>query len=360
LALQRKQFQAFRIENKENMAKFCDRFSRFMRLASRIDDVNTRYHFLDRLPTDIQDRIDMAKLTPENNTLDQLQTEVIKIEETNRYRYPRRQHTPSLPPQQLPQHPSAPNGPCTYCASKGFPDRPHSVEYCRTKKFDDKHKKKPDEKPRDGTVKAISAPNHPEFPALGEKILIPVHINDKPYYLPVDTGANTSCLSPQIIHDLKLKIIGNGHIKQFAASTDRVQAEICEKVCIKAGKYSVTAPFYVLESANGVSGILGTNILPQLGISITNLPVDLPDISPCPTPALPSEPAPPTDFSAIQDALGRNAALPKTTHCTHPASIVKLDINDGTPIYQRQYPIPHHLHSVVQETIHTWLEHDYY
>ena len=137
--------------------------------------------------------------------------------------------------------------------------------------------------------------------------------------------------------------------------------------------------FYSMDMEPGIDGCLGMDLIKRIGISISNLPFAYPTateanepdnavvVSSAVDPNTLSEAVPdlkkastiPMEVSeAIQTELDLNLALPKNTHCTHPAAVIKLEAGD-TPIFRRQYPIPHAAIGSVQQTISNWLDRGY-
>jgi hypothetical protein len=58
---------------------------------------------------------------------------------------------------------------------------------------------------------------------------------------------------------------------------------------------------------------------------------------------------------AIQAALYKKAALPKTGHCTVPEDVVHLLMPLGVTVYRNQYPVPRTLHPMLDEFVRMWL-----
>jgi transposase InsO family protein len=61
-------------------------------------------------------------------------------------------------------------------------------------------------------------------------------------------------------------------------------------------------------------------------------------------------------LKAIQPLLDRNAAIPRTSFCTLPSSVVDLPTTPGMVTYTRQYPIPLRQHQFVDAALDEWLK----
>lgn len=116
----------------------------------------------------------------------------------------------------------------------------------------------------------------------------------------------------------------------------------------------------------------GTDLLPQLGISIHGLSYspNAPNKKSPPTP-LDSQTRPITFINtnslnseqlsafmnAIQPALDRNAGIPTSEKCTLPYAVINIDLKpDAKPVYRKQYTIPQSREYLFDEQIKKWDE----
>ncbi|KAL0092128.1 hypothetical protein J3Q64DRAFT_1618617, partial [Phycomyces blakesleeanus] len=58
----------------------------------------------------------------------------------------------------------------------------------------------------------------------------------------------------------------------------------------------------------------------------------------------------------ISPYIAENEAIPKTSFCMVPESIVELKTAEGSQTYQQQYPLPYALRFVIDEVINNWLK----
>ena len=209
----------------------------------------------------------------------------------------------------------------------------------------------------------------------------------------IDGGAEVSAID----HDFAVKHLSNfpiqpasGFIESFDPSV-KIQRTGQITVPLHFGKTKVTARFEVLSLAHPV--LIGMDLWRRLGVGLTGVPAGFPDIrrtgEPSPeelkaaaghddfimtdvddrkssarayTDQLWSEatPAPPAVVArllhSINAVLAKNAAIPPTSRCTHPAAVVHLPTGDAAPAYRPQYPVPAALRHIIDDKIADWLK----
>ena len=117
-AIQRRAFESIHPDPKEDMSAFTERYRRQMRLADRNDNVNVRYHFIDRLPDWLQEKLENANHSAELSDLDTLFATAVKFEQTTKQRKQKyRAGEPSPTSRSKPRDRKGPS--CPYCAAKG-------------------------------------------------------------------------------------------------------------------------------------------------------------------------------------------------------------------------------------------------
>ena len=104
----------------------------------------------------------------------------------------------------------------------------------------------------------------------------------------------------------------------------------------------------------GIQCILGRDIFPAFGISLKvsnsspncrkNALVSLNSIAVDENSTVNGATSLP---SAVQCLLDGNSALPESSRCNHPDSIIPLDTGNAVPVFRRQYRLPHALDSQV-------------
>ncbi|KAL0074247.1 hypothetical protein J3Q64DRAFT_1853747 [Phycomyces blakesleeanus] len=126
--------------------------------------------------------------------------------------------------------------------------------------------------------------------------------------------------------------------------------------------------FELMEKNQEDSLILGQDILPKLGITLSGVAVDWniktstrenqeieDDLESNNSPYGTKEQHD-QFMSTIACYIEDNEAIPKTSFCTVPESIVELKTAEGAKTYQRQYPLSYALRSVIDEAVNNWLK----
>jgi hypothetical protein len=177
-----------------------------------------------------------------------------------------------------------------------------------------------------------------------DRVLVPILINGRRVVLLADTGAATFLGSEALCKELGLYIdkrspdnkIGVGGTSQMVGYT---------RFTIRIGKHKCVATSIV--SAHELSpdfwGLLGFDVMPSLGITLTGVPATFSDSdltedqdewvytrpNPIETPPSPSDAA--SIARSLEKHLKANAA--SDSFCSHPDSVVHLDTGTSKPSF---------------------------
>jgi hypothetical protein len=199
------------------------------------------------------------------------------------------------------------------------------------------------------------------------ELFIPVTIAETTIKALIDTGATRSYLKQSLADDLNLprcstssKVrLGDGSLIPMTSKT--------EDIILKANDRTLTCRLGILPDLLH-DMIVGRDIMFQFGISISGLPD--PSHACCSTDnddnmidqskdtsSLTRISA--DDLQQIMDGtittLNANAAIPSSSFCNLPESVVCLHTSDNKPIFRRQYPIPRALQPAVTDQVKKWL-----
>ena len=177
--------------------------------------------------------------------------------------------------------------------------------------------------------------------------------------------ASHSFVDTKLAVELNLNLHGETAISLAHAEAT---AQVTDPLQLQVGDKYITTALFCMPLQPGIKGIIGMNLLKSIGVTVSNLPVDFPRkltmknnvVSTQKPPELPKmDPAIIRALEAIKPLLDANASLPLNSHCTHPSAVISLNTGDATPVYRRQYPIPHKALSAVKKIIDSWIIHGY-
>ncbi|OAD76006.1 hypothetical protein PHYBLDRAFT_165981 [Phycomyces blakesleeanus NRRL 1555(-)] len=206
-------------------------------------------------------------------------------------------------------------------------------------------------------------------------LYVPIIVQSSRVWALVDSGANASFISPDLVSSLSLPITKCSSKKQhiYLASENSLAEHLgtVENLSLSYMSCKLNHNFVVMSLALGTQMSIGTDLMPRLGMAITNLattwddqksdslsentPDDVPE--PNKSPAGTSEEQ--KQFTeAIEQSIRSNKLIPKTSFCTIPESIIHIDTPEGVTSYRRQYPLLVVYEPRIQETVNTWLADD--
>lgn len=211
-----------------------------------------------------------------------------------------------------------------------------------------------------------------EFDRKDLNIMIPSVINNKEkIYGVADCCSMVSCISPELVKKLKLKISRKtGHLR-MAHRNNFVERRGIVSVLLSIGSHTHQVELEVLDTGDDM--LLGLDLFPKFGIRIEGVPVDFPDgdrkrdglhilsddigeddgvvLKDCDRV---DEKLLNEIMSECADALEANKKIPVRHFCTHPAAEVSLDTGDAPPVYRRQYPVSRNYEKFIDEQVRTW------
>ncbi|MEZ0208954.1 MAG: reverse transcriptase family protein, partial [Candidatus Paceibacterota bacterium] len=179
----------------------------------------------------------------------------------------------------------------------------------------------------------------------------------------IDTGASASFISPDIASKLSIKAQPQPG-KTIRLGNDQLipAPPILSDLEVNFAQSRTKHSFLVLNSAH--DAILGRDILPKLGYSLSWSPVNLP----CPPAQAVSDfegdtllqphPQQKQIVAAVLDAMPQLSATQSRGFCTHPDALFSIEFTDPNtkPVWRRQYPIPQAYHQNVRDQLTKWLK----
>jgi len=206
-------------------------------------------------------------------------------------------------------------------------------------------------------------------------ILAPITLNDVKYLALVDTGADISLVSAEVADALRLPITPrSGEIRMgLATATPSSRMGAIEAVVVGCGKITRLHDFEVAPLWQDTKVILGRDLLPHLGIALTNVPVMYPAevkrAQEMQRPRVLVDPGQSDADECISDesnqallenlkvkaSIQRNTSIPPNARCSLKEAMVTLNTGDAPPVYTRQYPVPKAFHPHVDNQITNWL-----
>jgi len=210
-------------------------------------------------------------------------------------------------------------------------------------------------------------------------VTIPVILNNYRCVAMIDTGASHSIIDVELAKTL---LISDDEMEPVSSAAQAVFTGLpaipvkrTPTIQMAAGRFNVVHQFLVAQVFTPL--IIGRDLLHSIGISISGLPVAFPDdIERNLNPTAPSTstdggndethevfhalPRIPSDemeqlTKALEESLNLNEQIPESNFCNHAEAIVKLEMDDYSPIYRPQFEIPERLHSVIDEQVAKWL-----
>ena len=206
-------------------------------------------------------------------------------------------------------------------------------------------------------------------------INIPIIINDTKVFALVDTGAAISVVTPQWVKEHNIPVTSiNENVTLAGDHTHNVEC-MTQPIGVRTDTHYIKAAFRVMPLSGSQHVLLGQDILPLLGISVSGLPTDFYTKSSVPTPRDYEEFGMEYTYVAqgdklslgdveiqeyvlakIKPHLDRNTSIPKSKYCNVPESIVRIDTGNATPRYVAQYRIAFVHMTHVDNQILTWDE----
>jgi hypothetical protein len=203
-----------------------------------------------------------------------------------------------------------------------------------------------------------------------KELEFPLKVNNVVVKAMLDTGADYTLISHDFCVEHGLKISKTSGYVQLGDKDMQVPRRgKTEKVVLSTldSAHSVTSCLEVMVLPSDHAIVIGRDCMSALGILIIGLPTGLESMREFVSApvadqkdVMTAQTFLPDDqrewlMSAIQMALDKNAALPKTGHCTVPEAVVHLPTPPGVTVYRNQYPIPQTLHPMLDEFVAKWL-----
>jgi len=184
----------------------------------------------------------------------------------------------------------------------------------------------------------------------------------------IDTGADFSVLNKSFLINNKIRFFSKNGLLNLAGRNNHVnRIGVTESIEICYNGKTSFHSFEIMDfdSSDKFDVILGNDILPQLGITLSGVAYKWDDTkifddSIDDSVKLNESPAGSVTqhksfISEITPYLDANQSIPKSTFCTIPESVVHLDTTPGKVVNVRQYPIPNKLLPVLDDAIGKWL-----
>jgi hypothetical protein len=262
---------------------------------------------------------------------------------------------------------SKPKPTCFHCGEYG-----HAANHCSARDQPQTERGKAAAQQRGNTVKLNSCtlPAHVSAMLLDDAIITKITISGCNIDGYVDTlSLNVSILNAATTfsHLLSQAVTTTVTVVAFSGVNLPVTHEL-DAIEVIHGDKKVLHKFYLGTLPPEIPAILGTELLPRIGIRVGglrfthgNLPSEIPltDLSRPPVVQV-STSAPDPYIQAraqlmavIKDALHYNEHK-VTGECNLAHSLVTIDLKDETPIYVHQYPIPLRLRPKVDEIVAEW------
>ena len=206
-----------------------------------------------------------------------------------------------------------------------------------------------------------SSPDH------STALFVPLEMNGTSYQAYIDSGASNSCVDTSIAKQLPRDSFqpppagSKVSLGSRGVFVDRMGSIA---VPIRYGEQRITHRFDVADTPEGISVIIGRDLMAPLGIAISGL------LTPAQHEATPNPSAdqkatmfddkagehPLRHHPDLEAALARNQAIPHDSFCSVPDAVVRLDTGDAPPVWNRQYRIAHNLEELVDKQVAQWLQ----
>ena len=205
-------------------------------------------------------------------------------------------------------------------------------------------------------------------------MIAPVTINGKEATLAVDSWADISVLPEELANSLSLQI--HPCSKKLQPAGDSNVMLITGRVTIATfciGDRTLNnVQMYIgdiKKAAAPAQGILGLDLFPRLGIGITGVPIDFPnrrrheDNDDCIQDSheddwLNKYQAEPELREQLMKIIAPfieiNEAIPASSFCTHPSSVVQLHTGEASPVYVPQYRVSDHMAKWIDDQVDKW------
>jgi hypothetical protein len=127
---------------------------------------------------------------------------------------------------------------------------------------------------------------------------------------------------------------------------------LLEPVTLRIGDKTLSTSLYSMRLQPGITGIIGLDLLPATGITVSGLPIDFPldekqiYENSAATSAVNSDSPPAMSTSFLDPIVAQTrkaetfSCCQRCSACTHPFAVITLDTGNAAPVYRRQYPIP--------------------
>ena len=203
-----------------------------------------------------------------------------------------------------------------------------------------------------------------------EEYEIPIIINDQPITALVDTGANTTFITQNLVDQLNILVNPiEGFIELAIPGFKVPRIAITDPVILQCGEIRIKTQLEVVKQLNGPEIFIGTDIISKLEIPINGLPFKLDhDISEeshldqiDPTVEISDDSQDITKemlntaMNEIQSELNNNENISPLEICPLPMAVVRLDTPKGKHTYKRQYQIAEKIKPAMQEVIDEWI-----
>ena len=185
------------------------------------------------------------------------------------------------------------------------------------------------------------------------RTIIPVTVNGHRVLALADTGSENTLICTKWANNINLTLEPtNRSCRSALAGAPRSKCKGQASVVIKTSFAETEMTIYALNLAEEVPMVLGNDVLPRLGIRLSNLPIDYPgaetnkEISIVDQLRVKPELTSRADDKEVKHWVEElvpilKAAQERKGFCTHPMSIVRINTTGySKPISVYQYPVP--------------------
>lgn len=206
-------------------------------------------------------------------------------------------------------------------------------------------------------------------------IICPCTFDEQELLLVVDSASDVTCITPAAAEKLGLEVTlepeeltpaGDGNtLKTVGYATVKE---------LKVGTHTLkdvrVLVAHVEEACKPASGLIGLDLLPQVGISVEGVPTSFPrrncyedDFRGDPEDFFEKDwldqhqaPKPLRDYllKQVSSLLQKNTDIPSDTFCTHPSARVSLDTGEAKPVYVPQYRVSDYMSGFIDRQIEKW------
>ena len=200
-----------------------------------------------------------------------------------------------------------------------------------------------------------------------DQVTCPAIVQGRKRIIAVDTGASWTMASPEAFNSIDADVVDVGKL-QFAGATGKGVITKGKKALFALdGGREATITVMLIETLQGDRILLSDKDGASLGIRLAGLPVVFPRdsvrepdaqwVGDSTTPKdeiLPTSEERAAFERIISKAAEENKRIPAGSTCTLADSAFRIELNDNTPVFKRQYPYNVMYKPIVQKQVEEW------